>query len=250
MSTICVLSGHYPASDYLSAENHRIYCSYHGYHYIHCNWPTPAKITFLNKIYFLQHYIGLFDYIFWLDDDAFFLDMEKSLDDFIPANGNIISICRSPSNKILKTLFSSGSFMLDCKKGENFIDAVINTDLLQVKSWWKPEFGFFTGGDQDIMVYLYLTDPEFQHKFQLFDHMEFNSRVEDMEAGNKIFLIHITGTNSIKKKIYRKLQDKLNTDRSLINENSKNGYKVIDPSKLIYKLKMCYFRIMNLVRLK
>lgn len=245
---ICVLSGHYPGTKYMSADNHRIYCSHHGYYYIHCNWPTPAKNVYLNKFYFIQHYIDLFDYIFWIDDDAFFLDMKKGLEEFIPTGENIISICKSPSNKTIKTVFNSGTFIINCKTGKTFVNNVLNTDLKQVKYWWKPEHGYFTDGDQDIMVYLYLTHPEFQQKFQLFNHLQFNSRIGDLTAGNDLFLIHITGTKNVKKKTYKKLQVMLGTDRTLVAENAKNDYKVIDTSKLYYILKMSYYSIRNLLK--
>lgn len=244
---ICVLSGHYPATEYMSADNHRIYCSHHGYHYIHCNWPTPAKNVYLNKFYFIQHYIDLFDYIFWIDDDAFFLDIKKGLEEFIPANENIISICKSPSNKAIKTVLNSGSFMICCKTGKSFVDAVLSIDLMQVKSWWKPEYGLFTHSDQDIMVYLYLTHPDFHKKIKLYSHLKFNSRIADMRSGEKVFIIHLVGSKH-KTSTYKKLQTILNTDRSLINEQDKNGYKIIDPGKFLYILKRNYYRIRNLLK--
>jgi hypothetical protein len=103
---------------------------------------TPAKNVYLNKFYFIQHYIDLFDYIFWIDDDAFFLDIKKGLEEFIPANENIISICKSPSNKAIKAVLNSGAFMICCKTGKSFVDAVLSTDLMQVKSWWKQNMVF------------------------------------------------------------------------------------------------------------
>ncbi|MES2376909.1 MAG: hypothetical protein V4553_10035 [Bacteroidota bacterium] len=247
---ICVLSGRYPASDYLSAENHRIYCSYHGYYYIHCNWPTPAKNPYLNKFYFLRHYIDLFDYIFWIDDDAFFLDLNKPLAEFIPSNGHVLSICKSPSNKIIKTFFSSGSFMIDCKQSKEFVNAVLDTDLAMVKNWWKPEYGFFTNGDQDIMVFLYLTKHEYQDRFEFFDYMAFNSRPTDVQSGLAVFLVHFTGSSKTKKIAYKKIQSILNVDGSLISDNFKNDYKVIDTHTLYYILKNLYYRVKRTLHIK
>src|SRR5262245_41615734 len=74
---IAVVSGHYPASSFEAFVNHRAYCSRHGYTYIFANWPTGERNRYLNKIRYIQAYHSLFDYIFWIDDDAFFLDLDR-----------------------------------------------------------------------------------------------------------------------------------------------------------------------------
>jgi hypothetical protein len=48
--------------------------------------------------------------------------------------------------------------MLKCSdKGGIFVDKVLNVNIDIVKKWWKHDYGFFTNGDQDAMVYLYMT---------------------------------------------------------------------------------------------
>ena len=243
---ICVLSGRYPIQNhFLSSENHRVYCSHHDYTYINCNWPTTSKNRYLNKIHFLKYYITLFDLIFWIDDDAFFLDIDKSLDEFIPTGNNFLSICKSPSNKKITTVFSSGSFMISCSKGEEFVNAILESNLEKVKKWWKPEYGYFTNGDQDIMVYLYLTDDRFKGKIKLFDHNKFNSRIHDLEKEARIFLLHFTGSLNNKKRLYKSAQSKLAVGKLLLPDGAFKDYSIIDTSIIRYKLANVYYKLKN-----
>jgi len=247
---ICVLSGRYPATSFLSSENHRIYCSYHGYYYINCNWPTQAQNPYLHKFNYIDHYLTLFDFVFWIDDDAFFLDVTKPLNCFIPEHNIFLSICHSPDNKKIKTVFSSGSFMISSSLiGKLFVRRVLETNLEVVKKWWTPEKGFFTNGDQDIMIYLYLTSSEFQNKIKFFNHHAFNSRLKDLIEGDRVFLIHITGTSNHKLKTYKKLQSFLNVDRTLLNIKLHNDFKVIDTKSIFYKLKVKAYTIKKFLKI-
>jgi hypothetical protein len=246
---ICVLSGRYPASGFASAENHRVYCSYHGYHYIHCNWPTQAENLYLNKFHFIRHYYDLFDFIFWLDDDAFILDMEKPLTNFLPLNDAFISICNSPDNKKIKTVFSSGSFMLACSaEGRLFVDNVIKTSLAEVKAWWNVEHGYFTNGDQDIVVYLYMTNDALRKKFTIFHHNEFNSRLLDYVRGVHVFLLHLTGSPETKRNSLKKIRKLSGLNESLLPYGMYNGFKIIKTSGSLFRLKKIFWKIKNKIR--
>jgi len=155
MEKIAVISGRHPTTQFSSPTNHRIYCDHHGLKYIHCNWPTPAPNPYLNKLYYINEYIDCFDYIFWIDDDAFFLDLKKDLRTILPDKNHFLSICKSPSYKPLKTYFSSGQFALKCNNiGKAFLRNAMSTELKAVRSWWRDELGFFSNGDQDILTYL------------------------------------------------------------------------------------------------
>lgn len=204
--SIAVLSGRYPLTTFDSPINHIAYCKQHGYTYIHCHWPSGAINPYMNKMRYVQAYYNHFDYIFWIDDDAFFMDIEKPLDDFIPQDADFLSICSSPDYKDIHTYISSGQFMLRCNDtGRDFIDEIEKTDLNMVKAWWKEELGYFSNGDQDAMVYQILTNPKYsgihRHHFS-----KFNSRVEDFLGSQEIFILHFTGRPEIKEKNYKKVQ--------------------------------------------
>jgi len=147
----------------------------------------------MNKVRYLGAYMNLFDYLFWIDDDAFFLGLDSPLDFLMPEPGSFLSICASPVVEGLHTVVSSGQFMLRCdERGKGFLEAVENTDLDAVRAWWTDDLGYFTDGDQDAMVYLLKTDARFavfdRHPFHAF-----NSRAEQVLAGDDVFLVHFTG---------------------------------------------------------
>lgn len=235
---ICVLSGRYPASKFESYLNHCVYCDYHQYTYIYCNWPTKTKNKYMNKIEYIKKYYRLFDYIFWIDDDAFFMNIEKSLDEFLPEKDIFLSICSSPDYKKIHTFISSGQFMLKCsERGRKFIDAIQEVDLLKVKKWWDDSLGYFTNGDQDAIVYLLKENSEFKDHFEKFHHKKFNSRAEEIlkEGGvSNVFILHFTGTPVRKEEDYLKIQKFLKSSPSLVNASLTQNYNLVKKKSNIY----------------
>ncbi|HTU60303.1 MAG TPA: hypothetical protein VMF89_17755 [Polyangiales bacterium] len=216
-SRIAVVSGRYPASRFESYINHRAYCARHGYTYIYANWPTGERNRYLNKIRYIQAYYRLFDYIFWIDDDAFFLNLDQKLESFLPSASNFLSICASPDYKKLYTFVSSGQFAIRCDEtGRAFLDAIPTVDLEQVRRWWTEDLGFFSNGDQDAMVYLMKTDPRFAG-FERHPHTAFNSRMEDLVADRPVFILHFTGRAEIKQRNYARAQSSLRRGPSLLD---------------------------------
>lgn len=215
-SRICVISGRYPHTKFESYINHKVYCDRHGYAYIHCNWPTGAKNPYFNKLRYLKAYTPYFDYLFWIDDDAFFLEVDTPLDFLFPKGDEFLSICRGPDFKNITTVISSGQFLLRVNDvGRKFLDAAEKIDLASVKAWWPKEFGFFSNGDQDAMIYLIETDPSFR-KVMFHEYRQFNSRIENLLAGESPFLIHFTGPSKRKQRTWRQAQSLLNRPPSLL----------------------------------
>src|SRR5690606_18745961 len=79
----------------------------------------------------------------------------------------------------------------------------LHTDLNHVKQWWGSHLGMFTKGDQDALVYLMETDPEFAAPFcTILDHQHFNNR--DFEYQTRLeehFLLHFTGKQKVQDKV-------------------------------------------------
>ncbi|MDE0805649.1 MAG: hypothetical protein OSA99_20295 [Acidimicrobiales bacterium] len=217
MQRIGVVSGRFPSTRFESPTNHKAYCDLHGYTYIHCNWPTGARNPYMNKLRYLLSYFDLFDYIFWIDDDAFFLDTERSLDHALPTEDAFLSICASPTNKSLKTFISSGQFALRCdERARSFLIETEAMDLDAVRDWWTPELGFFTNGDQDAMTYLLKTT--FTGQFDLHPHDHFNSRTVDVLDGqwDDVFVVHFTGAPAVKEQDWRAVQAWMGRPASLL----------------------------------
>ncbi len=205
LENVLVVSGRYPATSFESAANHRAYCGEHGYTYVHCNWPTGQPIPYLNKIEYVLYLFDRFDWVFWIDDDAFFLDPSRSLDHLTPPAGKFLSICASPTYKPLFTPISSGQFLIRTTDvARRFLTTVRDADLAVVRDWWTDDLGFFTGGDQDAMVHAMSTVPEFGDGIEVFDYAEFNSRIDDVAAGRPVFLLHFTGEQWIKRRDWKR----------------------------------------------
>ena len=231
---VCIVSGRYPATGFDSAINHKMYAEQYGYTYAHCNWPTKADSPYLNKIHYIQEYFDLFDYIIWIDDDAFFYDFGKDIMQYAPTEDNFISFCKSPSYKELKTYLSSGQFIIKCDSvGKKFLNLVLNQSLKEVKKWWKEELGYFSNGDQDIIIYLLLIDNSFKGKFKLYDYKCFNSRAEnvfDIEV-HKPLILHFTGKPKVKIASYLKIQKKCTLSPALVPKELQKHYMIINSIK-------------------
>ncbi len=194
LQNVAVVSGRYPATEFESAPNHRAYCDAHGYTYVHCNWPTGQQIGYLNKVEYVLYYFDRFDWIFWIDDDAFFVDLDRSLDHLVPPGDKFMSVCSSPSYKDIVTPISSGQFLLRTTDlAHRFLLMVRDADLDVVREWWTDDLGYFTGGDQDAMVYAMRTDQAIGDGIEIFDAATFNSRIDEVVAGQPVFLLHFTG---------------------------------------------------------
>lgn len=192
-----ILSGHYPGIRFNSQINHRCYADCHGYHALFNGAPERDRRRYFRKIETILRYLDLFDWIFWIDDDAYFTDFRVPLTRFLEDAGEAeFVICRSPSTKKLFTKFSSGQFFLRSgPRARAFLEAVMATDLEMVRAAWRDDLGYFTRGDQDAMVYLVEHDPRFAGGFcRILDHNCFNNRDFEYEQSlDEHFLLHITG---------------------------------------------------------
>lgn len=239
MST-CIISGRFPVTNFKSYINHKIYADKYGYNYIHCNWPTGLKNSYLNKIVYILSVIDYFDNIIWIDDDAFFFDFEKDIMDYAPKAGSFISLCKSPSYKEIKTYFSSGQFIVKSNKlSKAFFEDILNTEFKLVEKWWSEKLGYFTNGDQDIMVYLLLEQEKYKEKMDLYDYKCFNSRCENIfdEDVHKPFILHFTGRGKTKEVNLLKVQKKLNRHPSLVINSILKDYniKIFDQYPIVNK---------------
>ena len=201
---IGIISGYYPGERFNSQINHKAYADYHGYYYIFNSSPERDSRNYFRKIETIKRYIDLFDWIFWIDDDAYFTNFEISLENFIlNAETSDLIICKSPSTKKLFTKFSSGQFLLrNSMRSHLFLNAVMEVDLEKVRAFWREDLGYFSDGDQDAMVYLSEMDSRFGGDyFQTLDHYAFNNRDFEYQARlEEHFLVHFTGTSKIASK--------------------------------------------------
>jgi hypothetical protein len=159
---ICILSScnHIRTIAHL---NHDYYAKKHGYLYVFDISPPESESFFCHsKIQKILKFLPNFDYVLWIDDDALFTDFEKSLNGFISSNEKAdMIVSKSPIHRGRWTYFNAGVMLL--RNSSNtcaFLERVLGADIQKVKSEWDHDkFGFFTNGDQDVMISLLQDDP-------------------------------------------------------------------------------------------
>lgn len=217
-----VVSGFYPGRRFNSHVNHAAYCQAHGYHYIDASSPGCDSRRYFRKVEMIESYLDLFDWVFWIDDDAYFTDFSKPLLDFLGMlDDQHMLICKSPSTKKLFTKFSSGQFFLkNSPAAKEFLRLSRKVDLKFVRNkFWNKDLGFFSGGDQDAFIYLTETHPFFSKNFvKIIDHNHFNNRdFEFLKRPDEHFLVHFTGREKIKSK--REFCARLALNRYIVPSN-------------------------------
>lgn len=229
---ILIVSGRYPITEFLSAENHKAYASKFGYRYSHCSWPGKSKNPYFNKIEYILEHFDKYDYIFWIDDDAFFIDFEFDIASLIPNKNAMVTICSSPEYKSIWTYISSGQFMMRCcDETKNFLKDVIDADLDIIKSWWdESKYGFFTNGDQDAMVYL--AENYYNNIFDIRPSSLFNSRLEDIINNEEVNILHITGSKGVKRQSIILASKYLGRSKNLIPNHYLNSLKIYNKKSI------------------
>lgn len=177
--------------------NHELYARQHGYTYIFDIAPTD-QWKFLAKVEKIRKFLPLFDWVFWLDDDAFVMKRSPRLEDFVAeAPEATLIMCESPTRGDTWTWISSGNFLIrNTPEALTFLQDIIETDLETVEKWWDAEtYGKFTRGDQDAMVYLLNTHPVYSRDGFLvrLPYTAFNTRPEHFENPRDHFIVHFTG---------------------------------------------------------
>ncbi|RGE23167.1 hypothetical protein [Leucobacter sp. wl10] len=179
--------------------NHEAYARRHGYTYIFDIAPvqTFKHNTKLEKI---QKLLPLFDWLFWIDDDAFFTRPEMPLTEFLDVSRKTDFVfCESPVNDGKKTWLSSGNFFVrNTQLARQLLDDVAKDYRDErIRDWWdENDYGYYTHGDQDAFVFHFNTQPRYQRRdfVRRLSYEAFNTRPFHFEDSlDEHFLVHFTG---------------------------------------------------------
>lgn len=229
--------------------NHQYYAERHGYTYIYDIAPTHHT-PYKNKAEKLLKFLDLFDWVFWIDDDAFFLQYDVPLEPFIEDKpGYDLIYCESPVNTVTKedgerwTYLSSGNFfMKNTPKVREFLQAVIDGSRDVAKENWDEEtMGFYGHGEQEIMVYLLTKDERFngpqfhtRYTYEAFNTRPFHFK----KTPDEHFLVHFT--NHDKHQQALEFAARFSLSPALIPQadfDTFQGVGVLDYNEEIHKLK-------------
>jgi hypothetical protein len=229
MADLCILSG----CDHLrfnSFINHRLFAEANGLDYIFDLTLTPrGENSHFNKLRSIRQRLERYSAVFWLDDDAYFTDFSWRLGPYFSAHQHPLVICKSPINDGLWTWITSGQFLLRrCDLAFEFLDQALATDLAIVRAWWDAEeYGFSTGGDQDVLVYLLATNERFKDFCERLDYTEFNTRpfhYVDRLSENR--LVHFISPSKSKRQSMAEFADRLGVNKFFIPNEALCGIEL------------------------
>lgn len=216
---------------YPSIINHKVYCDRHNYTYRFDVVPEPdLEVVYFHKLAAIRRNLPECDWLFWLDDDAFFQQIEAPLEavcDGAMDRSDLI-FCKSPINNGLWTHLSSGNFFIrNCPETLDFLDKSLRTPIDVVRSWWDSEkFGHFTGGDQDVLVYLIETDEALKSRCSILPYVNFNCRPFHFSRKGEHFLVHFTHRNDMsKREQMTRFSNQFGLTAELLQENQAARYK-------------------------
>lgn len=204
-----------------SEENHSRYAARHGYAYtfdsdVYSNLPTPH----FRKLRSVENALSQSDWVFWLDDDAYFTNMAVRLEEFlqkVPEEVFLV-ICSSPVNPQGGwTYISSGQFFLrNTPKAHEFLRKVMETPVETARDWWDASrYGMFTNGDQDSFVYVLVTQDLLQLT-KIFPYESFNARPYHYKKHlDEYFLVHFPGVSD-KKTAVAAFGERFGIDETLV----------------------------------
>jgi len=195
---MCIVSGGIPHR-LQSDLNHRLYAAHHSHNYIHDTGPYHAlQNIYFFKLHSVEKVLPDYDWVFWIDDDAFFTDFEEDIAGFIQGIDpeTFLVICKSPVNpQGWSTFLNSGVFFLkNCADSFAFLNAAKAAPLEQVKAWWdEARLGPYTGTDQDAVTYV-LHESHSLQKVRLLHYDAFNNRPYHYQGrADEHLVVHFPG---------------------------------------------------------
>ncbi|WP_271394805.1 hypothetical protein [Neomicrococcus lactis] len=197
---ICLVSG----GDEIrlrSYVNHSIYSREFGLDYrLECGVDEGIDNKFFYKTSIIKRVLPKYDWILWIDDDAFFTDFSKNnvnaLIEDAESNGNFLVIAEGPLEPNgFWSKINTGVFGLrNDPRSFALLDQMNSASLKIAEAWWdESKFGVFTGGDQDIFTWWFETHDEFAG-VEIVSHRELNSRGHYYDNGlDDAFVMHFCG---------------------------------------------------------
>jgi hypothetical protein len=227
MSGILVLSSH-TRPNTTAPINHALYCKKYGYDYLFDATPYSLKSPVDQKIHSALNALkrSTCDWIFWIDDDAYFVDFDIPLDRFLPADPAVDFIfCKSPVNpQGLWTMINAGIyFVRNSPSAIALLSDVLAVDRKAVQAAWNPEmYGHYVspGSDQARFTHLFVTRDMIGKSVQILDFSAFNSRVYHFHKSyDEHFICHLAASQD-KYGQLSEMRTKFDLDQYLLPSNS------------------------------
>jgi len=163
-----------------SAANHRAYAARHGYKYRFDVGPAVGPRVHYFKLGAVARALPDCEWLFWIDDDAFFTDLDRRLEPFIESLDPRVSVvfCAGPVNPYGQTTYLNAGvfFIRNCPEAFAFLDELKQRPIDPVGEWWDARtLGMYTASDQDVITYMAHTS-EWRDRILVVPYDAFNNR--------------------------------------------------------------------------
>ena len=163
------------------------------------------------------------EWCFWMDDDAFFMQLDTRLESFLTdvQRRTQMIFPKSPVNpKGGWTYLSSGNFFFRRTQAvHDFFEKALTLDLVMIREWWDADkYGMFTKGDQDKIVYALAHSWRMRRATRIIPYTTFNFRPYHFEnSADEHFLVHFATPGISKDDSITEFQERFSfPDRSLL----------------------------------
>lgn len=152
------------------------------------------------KLSIIRRLLPLYDWLVWMDDDAFFTDFTSdSLSSLIhraERGGQSLIFAEGPlePNGFWSRINSGVMVLRNDETARHVLDRAAHVDLATVRTWWDDDRdGLFTRGDQDQLWWSIRTSGV-EESVLIVDHRELNSRGHYYrDSLQDAFIMHFTG---------------------------------------------------------
>jgi hypothetical protein len=150
---ICVVSGG-ERIQFASHINHAIYARENGYDYrLQIGLSERARNGYFLKIAAVERFLPLYDWVLWVDDDAFFTDFDGEAIRRLITEAEADRQFLVAARQIDETPFNTGVMLLQSVPAvQRLLRRTIEADPLEVELWWDPKVdGVSISSDQEAL---------------------------------------------------------------------------------------------------
>jgi hypothetical protein len=218
-----VVSGGVPQR-YGAHVNHSVYSRLQGLDYhldrrLYDNLQTPH----FHKLAAVLRIIEKYDWILWIDDDAFFMDFEQDMRRFVCNLSERVFFvaCKSPIDPSGGwTFLNSGVFFVrNCASGHRLLQEALCTPKAQVEANWRQDvFGLLAPGEQTHLIHVMHRD-NLLHGCVLHHWAQFNARPYHWPEGapaDRYPVVHFAAAGSDRAEAIKAFGAQFGRDETLV----------------------------------
>lgn len=229
---VCIVSG----ADFVAIHsyvNHSVYAREYDYDFrFEAGVAEAVDNVFFFKTAAIERVIERYDWIVWLDDDTFITDFSRDRIGALIAQaegaGESFVVARGPlePNGFFSFLNSGVMLLKNCPENIEMLRAMNDESLRHARAWWdESRFGVFTGGDQDIIIWM-LHERDWLKRARIVDHLELNSRTHHYTSSlDDAFICHFCG-HWDKNLSIAEFAERFGTNQALVPESLAVKYSI------------------------